>query len=249
MSDANILRLVLLLIGAIVLAVIWITGQKREVRDAGAQREGSGFPRREPSLANPVADAGEDDKAQAASARFSAIIDDPVDAFTTNPDTFADDEARQQIGRRPDDYFERIVTLYVKVPDGRFLEGSDVVVAAEKVGLVYGYLRIFHRLVDGKPDAGPVFSVANMLKPGYFDMNALAGMRTPGLSLFMTLPGPLPALDAWDMMLPTAQRLAELLDAQVLDDQHNALGRQRIAHIRDELRALDRKQEQARTRW
>jgi cell division protein ZipA len=52
------------------------------------------------------------------------------------------------------------------------------------------------------------------------------------------------ALDAWDAMLPTAQRMAELLDAMVLDEERNALGRQRIAHIRDELRAYDRKREQ-----
>jgi len=41
-------------------------------------------------------------------------------------------------------------------------------------------------------------------------------------------------------MLPTAQRLAELLDGQVLDEERNALGRQRIAYIRDELRGWDR---------
>jgi cell division protein ZipA len=69
-------------------------------------------------------------------------------------------------------------------------------------------------------------------------------MRTPGISFFMTLPAPMLALDAWDAMLPTAQRMAELLDALVLDEERNALGRQRIAHIRDELRAYDRKREQ-----
>ncbi|PTT58584.1 cell division protein ZipA, partial [Stenotrophomonas sp. HMWF003] len=36
------------------------------------------------------------------------------------------------------------------------------------------------------------------------------------------------------------QRMGELLDGVVLDDSRNALGRQRIAHIRDELRAYDR---------
>ena len=53
----------------------------------------------------------------------------------------------------------------------------------------------------------------------------------------------LPALDAWETMLPTAQRMAELLDGVLLDDQRSALGRQRIAHIRDELRAYDRQRE------
>jgi cell division protein ZipA len=44
-------------------------------------------------------------------------------------------------------------------------------------------------------------------------------------------------------MLPAAQRMAELLDAVVLDEQRNALGRQRIAHIREDLRRYDRKRE------
>lgn len=249
MSDANVLRLVLVLIGAIVLAVIWITGQKREPRNGAARRDAAGFPRREPSLAEPAGEAAEAGTAPRAGGGFSAVIDDALDASAASRDAATLDDPRHEIGRRSDDYFERIVTLYVSAPEGRLLDGSDVVVAAEKVGLVYGHMQIFHRLVDGKPEAGPVFSVANMLKPGHFDMNALASMRTPGISLFMTLPGPLPALDAWDMLLPTAQRLAELLDAQLLDDKHNALGRQRIGNIREELRALDRKQEQARSRW
>ena len=33
------------------------------------------------------------------------------------------------------------------------------------------------------------------------------------------------------------------MDGVLLDDGHNALGRQRIAHIRDELRAYDRQHE------
>jgi cell division protein ZipA len=53
----------------------------------------------------------------------------------------------------------------------------------------------------------------------------------------------MPALDAWDAMLPTAQRLAELLEGQVLDEERNALGRQRVAHIRDQLRGWDRDHE------
>ncbi|HTM28414.1 MAG TPA: cell division protein ZipA C-terminal FtsZ-binding domain-containing protein, partial [Rhodanobacter sp.] len=76
-----------------------------------------------------------------------------------------------------------------------------------------------------------------------FDLARLDSVRTLGVSFFMTLPAPLSALDAWDAMLPTAQRLAELLDGQVLDEERNALGRQRVAHIRDELRGWDREHE------
>lgn len=139
--------------------------------------------------------------------------------------------------------FQRIVTLFVAARTGQLFHGDDIAVAAEKVGLDFGAMSIFHRLVDGKPEAGPVFSVASMVKPGSFDMAALETVETPGLSFFMTLPAPVAALDGWDMMLPAAQRMAELLDGIVLDEDRNTLARQRIAQLRDELRAFDRDQE------
>ena len=151
---------------------------------------------------------------------------------------------RSELGRRPADKpVERIVTLFVVARDGTRFNGPDLVVATEKAGLEFGDMGIYHRLVDGKRELGPIFSVANMLKPGNFDLVRLDALQTPGVSFFMTLPGPIPALDAWDAMLPTAQRLAELLDGQVLDEERNALGRQGIAHIRDQLRGWDRDHE------
>ena len=148
---------------------------------------------------------------------------------------------RSDLGRRPAQMpVERIVSLFVMAREGSHFSGPDLVVAAEKAGLEFGDMGIYHRLVDGKRELGPIFSVANMLKPGSFDLGRLDALRTPGVSFFMTLPAPVPALDAWDAMLPTAQRLAELLDGQVLDEERNALGRQRIAYIRDELRGWDR---------
>ncbi len=154
------------------------------------------------------------------------------------------------IGRRGDTAPQRIVSLYVAAREGQSLDGAAIVIAAEKAGLVYGHMGIFHRLADGRPEAEPVFSVANLVKPGHFDLRNVHDIDTPGLAFFMTLPGPLPALDAWETMLPTAQRMAELLDAVVLDEDRNALGRQRIAHLRDDLRSFDREQEkQAQRRW
>lgn len=151
---------------------------------------------------------------------------------------------RSDLGRRPAQVaVERIVTLFVVAREGAGFQGADLIVAAEKAGLEFGDMGIYHRLLDGKRELGPVFSVANMLKPGSFDLGRLDSLHTPGLSFFMTLPAPLSALDAWEAMLPTAQRMAELLGGQVLDEERNALGRQRIAHIRDELRGWDRDHE------
>lgn len=231
MSDANLLRLILLVAGIIVLAVIYLTGRTTGGEaDATRRRERNGA-RREPVLA----DAQQSEYAAEATPSAAAAV--------------AEDSAQSGYGKRAEARFDRIVTIYVAARDGETLAGADVIVAAERVGLVFGHMDIFHRTVDGKPDLAPVFSVANMLTPGHFDMASIAQMQTPGVSFFMTLPGPLSALDAWDMMLPTAQRMAELLGAVVLDGDHNALGRQGIGHIREDLRSYDRKAEQAQGHW
>ena len=60
------------------------------------------------------------------------------------------------------------------------LRGPDIVVAAEKAGLAYGHMNMFHRLVDNHPERGPIFSVANMVKPGSFDMATIQELETPG---------------------------------------------------------------------
>ena len=172
---------------------------------------------------------------------------DLIDQSLAGESGFAVDSTQ---GRRSEDVPQRIVTLFVAARDGETIDGAAIVVAAEKAGLVYGHMGIFHRLVDGQMDAEPVFSVASMVKPGSFDLRHVHDIQTPGLTFFMTLPGPVPALDAWEMMLPTAQRMAELLGVLVLDEQRNALGRQGIAHIRDDLRNFDREQEkEAKRRW
>lgn len=175
--------------------------------------------------------------------------DRPVASAQMAADAAADDGPR--LGVRPNPGFDRIVTLFVHARDGGALRGDDLVVVAEKVGLIYGDMGIYHRLVDGREAEGPVFSMANIAKPGSFDLRNLRELETPGLSFFMTLPGPLPALDAWNSMLPVAQRVAQLLDAELLDESRNPLVEQTVAYVRSEMRQYDRDRErqQIRANW
>src|SRR5690606_37667209 len=119
----------------------------------------------------------------------------------------------------------------------------DIVVAAEKVGLVYGYMGVFHRLIERQPERGPLFSVANIVKPNSFDMAAIQEVETPAIAFFLTLPAPVSAMDAWDAMLPTAERMAELLGGRLLAEPRNALGPRRIGHIREDPRPSHRPRE------
>lgn len=133
----------------------------------------------------------------------------------------------------------RIVTLYVRARGERLISGLSLLDAAIKAGLRFGEMKIFHRRHQGA--SKPVFSMANISRPGSFDPSGWNLFETPGVTLFMTLPGPVSALDAWDAMLATGKRLSELLEADLLDDSQCLVTRQRIAQIREDMREYDRK--------
>ena len=234
------LRIGILIAGLLLLAAIWYFGTRprqgpgqgrrvpREERDAGARTEPTLGSQIERELAQTQAAAGE----ELVQAEMD-LLDESVGAASPN----------SELGKRVSEDFDRIITLYVAARAGQVLRGPDIVVAAEKAGLTYGHMNVFHRLVESHPERGPIFSVANIRKPGSFEMASIQTMETPAIAFFLTLPAPVSALDAWDAMLPAAQRMAELLDGVLLDESRNALGRQRIAGLRDELRAWDREHE------
>ncbi|MBJ7574034.1 cell division protein ZipA [Luteimonas sp. MC1828] len=239
MSDVWLLRLGILVAGALLFAAMWYigtrprTGQGRRVENR-APRDTRMEPTLGAQLERELGDGGQAPGDAAVQSEME-LLDGAVGGTAG--------ATVSEYGRRVSDEFDKIVTLYIAARAGQVLRGPDIVVAAEKAGLTYGHMNVFHRLVDGHPERGPVFSVANIRKPGSFEMAEIQAMETPAIAFFLTLPAPLRALDAWDAMLPTAERMAELLDGVLLDEQRNALGRQRIAHLREELRAYDREQE------
>lgn len=234
MTDRDLLRIGILLAGALLMLAIWYFGTRPRKEQQGRRRESpapsAAAPRREPQLGDPDPDAAAPADAGAGGSQPEPGLEPEAGSGST-------------LGRREIQDFDKIVSLYVAARAGSTLRGEDIVVSAEKTGLVFGHMNVFHRLLEGHPERGPVFSMASIIKPGSFDMATIRELETPAIAFFLTLPAPVPALDAWEKMLPIVQRMAELLDGVVLDDSRNALGRQRIAHIRDELRAYDRQHE------
>ena len=238
MSDVWLLRTGIMIAGLLLIVAIYAFGRPRKPgqgrRVDGGRGDGA---RVEPTLGAQIENMLASDQGNAGYSNDTAV--------QAEIDLLDRGIPASDMGRRTSEDFEKIVTLYIAARAGEKLRGPDIIVAAEKTGMVYGHMNVFHRLVEGHPERGPVFSVANIMKPGSFDMATIQSLETPAIAFFLTLPAPVPALDAWETMLPTAQRMAELLDGVVLDESRNALGRQRIAHLRDELRAYDRQHELA----
>jgi len=237
--DISTFRWILIIAGIVIVVGIFLFGnpdRKRKPR-ASRKRTHAQRLRREPSLASD-ADAEETEGDDYDARQTELAIDDvsdgdrPVDPHF---ETLADQKPKVPSGPPPD----QIVTLFLQSRDRHIITGIELLDASLKSGLVFGAHDIFHRI--NEEDVEPVFSMANLTKPGSFDKNAWNTMEIKGVTMFMTVPGPKNALDAWDSMLATSRRLAELLHADLLDDTQSVFTRQRSLQIKEELREYERK--------
>ena len=130
---------------------------------------------------------------------------------------------------------KKIITLFLHAKDGLQFDWHQIKDAANKAGLEYGDDHLFYRYRRLGSDKRVLFLVANMLKPGVFDVD----MRTSGLVFIMTLPGEMDALDLWDTLFPVAKRMEELLGGTLTDENHSTFSRQRIASMREEMRLFE----------
>lgn len=133
----------------------------------------------------------------------------------------------------------KIVALHVVAHEGQTFPAADVVETLRSAGLKYGRYRIFHRQVPVGGEAKTLYSAANMIEPGIFDLDRLDQTWLVGVSLFMVLPGPRKASEAFADMLTTARLLAEQLEGEVQDETRSTLTRQTVHHLREELIAFE----------
>jgi len=141
-------------------------------------------------------------------------------------------------GRRPPRVAEdphRVVVLNVMAGEDHLFPGWSVRDALGNTGFEYGEWQIFHYYSPKQDDAPPLFSLANMVKPGSFDLEQMDGMTTAGLSLFMVPAGEEDDIVTFDTMLAKTRQLAEALGGEVRDARRSVLTRQAIGQIREQL--------------
>lgn len=113
---------------------------------------------------------------------------------------------------------EKVIGFYIAEHEGTNILGPKIHAALAARGLRFGARRIYHRFEGDHA----IFSVASLVKPGAIDPAEAEGFATPGLSVFMTLPGPLRPVAAFQDMLDTARGLARALNAELYDTEQRA---------------------------
>lgn len=129
---------------------------------------------------------------------------------------------------------ETLLVLSIIAQEGESFSGPTLSDLFEQLDLRYGDMQIFHRIDDLSGES--VFSVVNIIEPGYFELERLPDLRTPGLALFMRLPAPCSGSVAFEDLLSTARNLSAALEGRLGDQQRRVLTEESIAHMRAKAR-------------
>ena len=95
-------------------------------------------------------------------------------------------------------------------------------------------------VIAGSGSLAMDIAAANLVEPGWFDLISIDKVKTPGLTLFMKLPGPISSIRAFDEMLDVIDRLEQLLPVTLKDKKRNKISKQMLMHMREEVVEFDR---------
>lgn len=137
---------------------------------------------------------------------------------------------------------QELIVLNVVADEAKPYAGADLLQVLLACDLRYGRMNIFHRFEKADGSGAEQFSVANLVEPGNFDLDAIDGFSTPGVVFFMNMPGPEDSMQAFDAMLETARCLVKNLGGELRDQTHSVATKQTLEHYRQIIRDFERRQ-------
>ena len=136
---------------------------------------------------------------------------------------------------------EDVIVINVHGMGTERFNGNRLFNSLEQNGLVFGDMGIYHRHSDLSGSGKVLFSVANMVSPGHFQVPEGEEFSTPGISFFLPLPCFGDAEHNFKLMLQTAQLVSSELGGNVLDEKRAMLTPNKIDEYKGRAKVFCRK--------
>ena len=134
---------------------------------------------------------------------------------------------------------EDLIIFHTILAKETLFSGEKLYKVLENAGLSYGEMNVFHYPGDEKPDTFALFSVANIVEPGTFDLDEAQSLKTPGISLFLRLPTSIGNFHAYEKFLRVANVIATELEGELCDETRSKLTQQAIGHKKELIKKLN----------
>jgi len=131
-----------------------------------------------------------------------------------------------------------VVQLAVIAKPELTMAGEELKGMFTQLGLEYGDMDVFHGYHGQGDERIQSFHVTNILEPGTFPNDSMAGFESTGLMLFFQTSDAVDSIAVFNDMLTTAKALAERFNARLVDAEMNELVDEKIETIRSQLNGL-----------
>lgn len=135
-----------------------------------------------------------------------------------------------------------VVTLHVMAKKGQTIKGDQLLDTILDQGLRFGAMKIFHRYAGEDGSGKVLFSMANAVNPGTFDLDAMEEFVTPGVTFLMILQDSEDPQYTFDLMLAAAETVCDGCDGEIKDENRSVLTKQTIEHYRQRIADFSRRQ-------
>ena len=163
----------------------------------------------------------------------SAVVQ--TELFSDTPEDYFQEDQEDAQAVEP----EEVIVINVMARKDEYFSGKDLLPIILQQGMQLGKMSIFHKHADGDGNSPVMFSMANMVKPGTFDISQMDEFTTPGVSFFLQLPNSLGNMKCFEQMLKAANHIRETLHGELKDEHRSVITRQTIEHCRQRIQDFE----------
>lgn len=133
-----------------------------------------------------------------------------------------------------------VISVYVLASEGEALiKGEKILSASYALQLEHGEMKIFHRHSE-TPEHKILFSMANIMTPGWFDIEKINDLETRGMSFFMQVNLVDHPSRVLDDMLICAHQMATMLGGVLCNPTREPLDEEFTLILRDKVKHLEK---------
>ena len=131
-----------------------------------------------------------------------------------------------------------VISVYVLAQPDEMIKGEKILSASYALHLDYGAMKIFHRH-DQDEERKIQFSMANIKQPGWFEIDHMNELETPGVSFFMQVNLVDKPSAILDEMMITAHGLSSMIGATLCGAQRKPLDEAQTNELREKVKRLE----------